>query len=355
MKKVIAMILSLVMILSLAACGTKEDKAETPPAGDEMVETPGTENEEAPGTEAPAEDGKITIGFVAGGLTNPSAKMITEAMQAHVDANYPNVELIILDGQNSVETGINCIESLIVQGVDAIGFSPQDNTAYNPTLADAVASGIPILTCETDIDCEDMFEYYACGPDILSQGYVIGEYYAANLPENAKIGHITGNWGNSAQILRDQGFMQALSDAGRDDVEVIAYDSANWDRNQAMALAEDWLITYPEMCAIYAIDGSMGLGALQACVAAGRNDILISGCDLLDEAAQEIMNEDNGFAVDAYRDIAGEAESYVDMMVLMAKGEEPEYTEITDDGFCKYNKMIPITVTIDNVKEFYNG
>lgn len=352
MKKLFALILALAMILSLVACGAKEESPAAP-AEEEKVEAPVEEKEEAPAEEeVPAEEEKLTIGFVAGGLTNPSAKLITEKMQAVVDAEYPNVELIILDGANEIATGITCIESLIVNEVDAFAFSPQDATSYNAVLADAAAAGIPIMTAEADIDCEDMFEYYACCYNMHTQGYVVGEYYASVLPENAKIGHITGNWGNAAQINRDQGFLDALADSGRDDIEIVAYDTANWDRNQAMALAEDWLITYPEICAIYAIDGSMGLGALQACVAAGRTDVLISGCDLLDEAAQEIKNPDNNFAVDVWSDLEAEGELFVHMLVALAKGEEPETNAVTDDGYCKMYEITPTVVTADNVSEF---
>ena len=60
MKKLIALLLALAMVLSLAACGAKEEpKAEAPAADAPAAEAP---VEEAPAEEAPAEAELITVG-----------------------------------------------------------------------------------------------------------------------------------------------------------------------------------------------------------------------------------------------------------------------------------------------------
>ena len=62
MKKLIAMICALTLLLSLAACGKKNEQPQEPEQNDPVVETPVEEApvEEAPVEEAPAEENEET-------------------------------------------------------------------------------------------------------------------------------------------------------------------------------------------------------------------------------------------------------------------------------------------------------
>ena len=73
MKKLIALLLALVMVLSLVACGSKteepaaeEPAAEEPAAEEPAAEEPAAEEPaaEEPAAEEPAADGEIKVAFI---------------------------------------------------------------------------------------------------------------------------------------------------------------------------------------------------------------------------------------------------------------------------------------------------
>ena len=58
-----------------------------------------------------------------------------------------------------------------------------------------------------------------------------------------------------------------------------------------MALAEDWITTYgDDLKAIICENDDMGMGALSAAQAAGRDDIIIGGVDGLDDAVAAVKD-----------------------------------------------------------------
>ncbi len=75
--------------------------------------------------------------------------------------------------------------------------------------------------------------------------------------------------------------------------DVVATQTANWKRDEAMALAEDWITTYgDDLKAIICENDDMGMGALSAAQAAGRDDIIIGGVDGLDDAVAAAKGEE---------------------------------------------------------------
>lgn len=115
MKKLIAMLLALVMVLGLAACAAKTDApaAETPAADAAATETPAAEApaEEAPAEEAPAADG--THPEVTGKLTVAQHRTDLETefnnLIAAFNEIYPNVEVeveTVADYQNTMAVRI---------------------------------------------------------------------------------------------------------------------------------------------------------------------------------------------------------------------------------------------------------
>ena len=84
----------------------------------------------------------------------------------------------------------------------------------------------------------------------------------------------------------------------------------------------------------------MGMGALSAAQAAGRDDIIIGGVDGLDDAVQAV--KDGSYGVSVLQDSAGQGRTGVDVAVAAAKGEEVEpdtripFRPITKDNVDAY-------------------
>ncbi len=92
MKKIIALLLALVMVFALAACGEKAPAEETPaeetPAEAPAEETPAEETpaEEAPAAEGWAPDGPVTmiVAYKAGSGTDTTARILTKFAEKYV-------------------------------------------------------------------------------------------------------------------------------------------------------------------------------------------------------------------------------------------------------------------------------
>jgi len=71
------------------------------------------------------------------------------------------------------------------------------------------------------------------------------------------------------------------------EIEVLASQPADWEREKAMNVAENILQAYPDIDLFYGVSDEMALGASQAALAAGKK-IFILGIDGNPNAVQAI-------------------------------------------------------------------
>ena len=104
-----------------------------------------------------------------------------------------------------------------------------------------------------------------------------------------------------------------------------------------MALTEDWLTTYGnDLKGIICENDDMALGALSACKAAGRTDIVIGGVDGLDDAVAAVKAGELGVSV--LQDSQGQGAGAVDVAVQIVNGEDYEKdTRIPFRAITKHN------------------
>ena len=130
MKKSIALILALVMILALAACG--QSAAPAAPAA------------EAPAAEAPAAEAKPSVGFVTFGLGGDffqalADTFVTTMNDAGWDASY-------VDGEFNPTAQIAAVENYIAQGVNTIVLWSVAPEAMGAVIDQAQAAGIQVVS-----------------------------------------------------------------------------------------------------------------------------------------------------------------------------------------------------------------
>ena len=200
-------------------------------------------------------------------------------------------------------------------------------------------AGIPIVIDNGDIADTSYTAFVGC-PDQES-GEILGQWFVDNLEEGSKICIIEGPMGQSGQVGRYAGF-EAVGML--DKFEVLACQTANWKRDEAMALAEDWLTTYgDDLKAIVCENDDMALGALSACKAAGRTDVLIGGVDGLDEAVEAVKAGE--MVISVLQDSYGQGTQGVETALKIVKGEEFEQ-----------DLRIPfLPITAENVDAYLEG
>ena len=281
MKRILVVLLALVMVLTMGAFA--EDNSQ------------------------------YVIGFSSKDNSDTFVANITDAATAK--AEELGVKLLMYDARGDVNQQISDVETMIAQGVDAIIVIPQSVEGSAPVVAMCNEAGIPIIIDNGDIADKNYTAFVGCTDQ--QSGEILGQWFMDNLEEGSKICIIEGPMGQSGQVGRYAGF-QAVGMLEK--FEVLACQTANWKRDEAMALAEDWIVTYgDELDAIICENDDMALGALAACEAAGRDDILIGGVDAIADAVQAV--KEGRMEISVLQDAAGQGEKGVEVALAAAKGE----------------------------------
>jgi len=309
-------VLSMLMVISIIAvmltgCGsngesdTKDDAANTTSGNASSTTT----DDNAAGEE------KIVIGYSVKTLSDTYMQFLKSGIDSQVD-NYEFVELQVADAQMDLNTQLSQAEDFISKGVDVLLFCPQDADACIPIVEAANAAGIPIVeVCTNTNDGEyDSF----VGSNDVDAGEMLGNFIMEQMPDGGNILILEGIMGQSSQIFRYEGLENTILADSK--YNLLECKTANWQRDEAMAQVEDWLVKYPEIDAIICENDDMAMGALEACEAAGRKeDIIILGVDGNEDNIQAVL--DGRLEASILQNGPEQGATAIDICVKLAKGE----------------------------------
>ncbi|MGI1820641.1 ribose ABC transporter substrate-binding protein RbsB [Exiguobacterium sp. TRN 1102] len=258
MKKWTAWLLALTMVL-MAACSTEQ---------------PGSTSE----TET--KDGDYEIGLSISTLNNPFFVALKEG--AEEQANEMDATLSVADAQNDAAKQVNDVEDMIQKGMDLILINPTDSEAVGAAVQAANDAGIPVITVDRNAETGDVVAHVAS--DNVGGGQLAGDYMVELVGEGQKVVELEGIPGASATRDRGQGFNEAID--GK--LEVVAKQSANFDRAEGLTVMENILQDNKDIVAVFAHNDEMALGAVQALEAAGMSDVKVIGFDATDDAVKAV-------------------------------------------------------------------
>jgi ribose transport system substrate-binding protein len=194
----------------------------------------------------------------------------------------PDVETVVLDAGGDVARQIGQIENLIQQKVDAIIIWPTNGEAVIPAVRKASKAGIPVVITNSNID-EKGFRFVKSfsGPDNITQGKRAAEimcdkFKSMGTENEAKVVHITGQPGYTTATERAKGFEDRLPEVCPG-VTQIDKQPGDWNREKSQQVMEAFLVKYDDIDGVYAGDDNMGVGALNAAMAANRDGIIFVG------------------------------------------------------------------------------
>lgn len=274
MKKVLALILALCMVLTLfAACGTDGNK--------------GTEDPKTSSDNNTPSDKTYKVG-VALRIGDMYAAWMKEAFEAKA-ADYSNLEVTVFDTQDDAAKNREIIENCIQQQFNYLVIQGRLED-FSDLVKQAQDAGIGCLLINFAPDwCDGVLPVVLCSDYDL--GYVIAQHAAETLPENAKVCILNGNAGVNVFEDRREGFQKGLLDA-RPDVTLLDEQAADCDKAKAMQKTEDWIQTYGDIDAILCASDSMAVGAVEAFKSSSKDlsKVQIYGIDGLTDACQAIIN-----------------------------------------------------------------
>ncbi len=208
----------------------------------------------------------ITIGFSQTAFNHPWRVSMLESLQAEA-CRHPNVKLVILDGNVDVAKQSNDVRDLLVRGVDAVLLSPVESAALVPAARAVKDAGIPLIVMDRDVPTDKTL---FIGQSNVTMAEKVAERMAKDLGGKGNVVVLTGLKGSSPAVDRDQGMKNVL--AKFPDIKVIAIGDAQWIREPAVPLMEDFLTANPKIDAVFSHAEESSWGAQLAIARAKRCD-----------------------------------------------------------------------------------
>ena len=230
-----------------------------------------------------AESGPMVIGLSVSTLNNPFFVTLRDGAQETADGL--GVELVVVDSQDDPAREASNIQDLIQQGVDALLINPTDSDAVVPSVQRANQAGIPVFTVDRGANGGEVVAHIAS--DNVAGGEMAANFLIDAIGGSGKVVELQGIPGTSAARDRGEGFNNVVNDASG--VEIVAAQTANFNRTEGLNVFQNILQAEPEIDGVFAHNDEMILGALQAAEAAGRADqIVFVGFDAVDDAVAAV-------------------------------------------------------------------
>ncbi len=241
--------------------------------------------------------GETTLGIAIRTLTNPY--QANYKVGGELIANKTGLPLVVLTCEGSSEKQVNDVKSLVARTQGNVVFMIDPNEAPDmlPLALALEESGGYYSTWwnkPEGIMAWDFPHWVShMAYDGVAAGKAMGKAMFAKFqtPNKGKIVAIQGMLANYANQSRFDGLKQALTETPG--VEMVATESADWDRTKAYEKMKNLLIANPDIDGIWCANDNMALGALEALRERNlQGKILITGCDGVDEVFEAIKKKE---------------------------------------------------------------
>lgn len=279
------------------------------------------------------------VAVVISTLNNPWFVVLAES--AAENAQALGYEAKIFDSQNNPATESDNFENLIASGFDAILFNPTDADGSIVNIMKAKAAGVPVFCMDREVNADD-----AATSQILSDNYSgcveIGIEFVKALEGKGKYVELLGLVGDNNTWARSGGFHSVVDEFPG--LEMVAQQSADFDRNRAMEVMETILQAQPDIDGVFCGNDAMAMGAFQALQGAGKADqVKVFGFDGAPDVIEKISEGK----------IVATGMQYPKVMAKTAA----EYAHEFFNGRREFPQRVPVEVEMvigENVQEYLN-
>ena len=233
----------------------------------------------------------VFMGTAIRSLENPYHLVWSRGGQAYADS-VGGIH-VVQTCEGSSEKQLNDIKALIAKAGKNAVFCIDPNEAPNavPIAKALEAAGVYYVTWWNKPDNIKAWNFPHWVAHIAFDGISTGEFTATELIKSmggkGKIVAIQGMLANTTAIDRFQGLKNVL--AKNPDVELVAQDTGEWDRNKAFDKMKSFLSANPDVGGVWCANDNMALGALEALRAAGlAGKVLVTGADGITEMLNAI-------------------------------------------------------------------
>ncbi|EWY40823.1 sugar ABC transporter substrate-binding protein [Skermanella stibiiresistens SB22] len=258
-----------------------------------------------------AQAADLTIGFSQ--IGSESGWRAAETSVSKAEAKKRDITFKIADAQQKQENQIKAIRSFIAQGVDAIFLAPVVATGWDQVLKEAKESKIPVVLLDRDIDASGKDLYLtAVTSDSVHEGAVAGEWLAKTVGDKpCAVVELQGTVGASVATNRKKGFDTAI--ASHSNIKLVRSQTGDFTRAKGKEVMESFIKAEgggKNICAVYAHNDDMMVGAIQAMKEAGLKpgtDVLTVSIDAVPDIFKAIAAGEANATVELTPNMAGPA------------------------------------------------
>ena len=371
-KKMLVTMLTLAMVSSLTACGSKESAAPATEAAKTETQAEAKADDTKAETEAEKTDAasgeKHLVGVAMPTKDLQRWNQDGSNMKAELEAAGYEVDLQY--ASNDVQTQVSQVENMISNGCEILVVASIDGSSLGEPLGQAKEAGIPVISYDRLLMNSDAVTYYATFDNYMV-GQKQGEYLvdALGLEENDgpfNIELFTGDpadnncnffFGGAMDVLQpyiDSGKLVVKS--GQTTFEQVA--TANWDSEKSQNRMDTIIAgNYSDGTVLHAVlcsNDSTALGVENALASSYTGEYpIITGQDC------DVANTKNLIAgkqaMSVFKDTRTLASQVVKMVDAVMQGGEAEIndTKSYDNGTGIIPTYLcePVVVTIDNYEE----
>lgn len=214
--------------------------------------------------------------------------------------------------------------------------NPVDSDAASPAVAPLLSSKLPVISVDRSVTGEDVTSHIAS--DNVAGGAQAADELAKAVGEKGKVIILQGTPGAASTRDRGDGFKKEIKKYSG--IEVVAEQTANFDRAEALDVTTNLMQSHPDVVGIYAENDEMALGAIQSLGSKAGADVKIFGFDGTEDGLKAVSNGTMvGTIAQQPKELGKKA---VEAAVKAIKGESVEKTESIEVK----------TVTKENVADF---
>lgn len=266
----------------------------------------------------------LTVGFSQ--IGSESGWRAAETTLTKQQAEKRGIDLKFADAQQKQENQIKALRSFIAQGVDAILIAPVVATGWDEVLTEAKDAEIPVILLDRTVDSSKDLYLTAVTSDLVHEGNVAGKFLVDKVGgKQCNVVELQGTTGSSPAIDRKKGFEEALK--GHDNLKIIRSQTGDFTRTKGKEVMESFLKAEDggkNICALYAHNDDMAVGAIQAIKEAGLKpgtDILVVSIDAVPDIFQAMAAGEANATVELTPNMAGPAFDALD--AFLKDGTKP--------------------------------
>jgi len=326
MKKIIALLLALVMVVGLVACGEK-----APEAAPEKA--PEAAPEAAPETAPEASEEEIVVAGIVF-QDDQFMNMLTKGYVAA--AEEAGVKILTDNTNNDQAKETELINTYLAQGVKGLAIAPLNTDASVAALRAADEQGMKVAL--TNIDLADA--------EFIVAGYTSDDYTNCRLVGKEAAEIIKAKHGDETikiaivqfkSLLPDnsgnrvKGYLDSLDEAGVK-YEIVA-DQDAWLQDTALETASGILTAHPDVNVIITVNDGGTIGSTMAVQNAGLSEqIMVFGHDGSDQISSMILDDACPLQAVVAQDPYGQGYNAMSALIAAIKGGDYSATK----GKCEY-------------------